>query len=480
MAKGDVLIDSLFYTVKEAFFYHRNRLNELQFKDHPFDEIRSFINILMKIDYDILKHLESESLKVEPESETYEESLIKLRRFGLLAATLHSIFSFLEVSRREYIPQGTVDFIKNIMEKQQDNDTKIILLPLSYYNYAYQKLITPLKQVLRDVLPDVESYFSNFANELAIIGFPLIQKENILQNSLLAHEIGHHISEKQQIVSQLMEKVSIDTKILESIVREYSEKGIPRENGRSVPLTFFISLERLKADLSKTISKTIQNWLAELSADAIAFHLLGPAYLFALVMFLLSLKSPEISSDKYPPPRMRLNLLIEEMVEMKFIDVLNKNKDGKKLVKFLESIKDLLSNIKEEEKSKTEKLLYNLIHKSVSNIIPELKKKVNIILNGKDYTAENFKNEVFTLISILDAFVTPVETSSGNPASLESIINAGMLYNLLFIENLYKALDAKTMEDKLYVKQKVHQLILKALELSSIESSFKKIRGEMI
>jgi len=92
-----------------------------------------------------------------------------------------------------------------------------------------------------------------------------------------------------------------------------------------------------------------------------------------------------------------------------------------------------------------------------------------------EYKPEQFAKDVFQLSRQLDFLVPPAEIEVGKPANPVSIINAGALYKTLLVENLYKALEATTSIDETKVRDKLHSLILKALELSDIETRMREL-----
>ena len=473
MADSRSLIYPLFSTVKEAFSYHQKRLKELQFKNYTFLESEELVELLLQIDTQILRHLgkiENDILKGRTQ-EPLEQTMVRITRLGLLSYKFHSIFQVLETGSREYIPQGSIVIIRDVAANFPKS--KFILLPLYRYNYSYQELMKPLKDALKDVLPDINKKLDLFAENFAIVGFPLMEKENVLLNSLLGHELGHFIDLQKQISHKLLSKVWIDPKVVERIARSLSTRKLSTEKNHGATLDHFISYEMLKANIADLTSKTIEKWLGELVADLIAFHMLGPIFLFELKNFLLTMKGIDDSSDKYPPPRMRIKMLIEEFSKMKYETELKQHEMGKDFVEVVNGLRKQLQEIEEKERDEIE----DLVFRSITKVIPDLRENVREATAKLDYNPKRFCAEVFPLVGILDSFVTPVEVSPGSPASPVSILNCGLLYELLSMDRLYKMLNAKGSAAKLNAKHKLHQLLLKALELSDIQSSWKMAKG---
>lgn len=478
MAEKSALIQTFIQTVKETAFYQIERLNQLQYKDFPFEASKDFIRVMSEIHKELLGVLGALELELSKKAENdepfSEDVLIRIKRYGQLVGVLHSLLQILEMGSREYISQGSVVLMESIT-KRLDSSSRFILLPMYEYNFTYQDVIRPLKIMLKDALPHIEEILSPFAKKFAVIGFPLAQKENILLSSLLAHEVGHFINEEKRIVEGLMDKTSIDVKKVDEIAKEWSR--LPGR-GKEIELTRFIELATIKAEVHKMATIWISNWLKELVSDTLAFHLFGPAYLFALTNFLLTLTGVDGESSDYPSPRMRIRLLLDEFDGMRYQKTLRsiKTKDNRikqiatKFVKTTEVIGDFLSSIEEKEKDP----FSILVHDSVTKAIPELKKTIYDVVGPNEYTSRKFSKDIFCLISLLDSFIPPGEISAEKPATPISILNAGMLYELLLMENLYEMLKATTLADKLSARHKLHQLTSKALELSNIQSLMKK------
>jgi len=471
MADSGSLIYSLFSTVKEAFSYHEKRLKELQFKDYPFSESDELVQLLLQIDKQILKRLDSiekSVLKKGKVQEPVDQVMVRITRLGLLAYKFHAIFQILETGSREYIPQGCVVLIRDVAINFPKS--KFILLPLYRYNYSYQELMKPLKEALKDVLPDVEKKLDKFAENFAIIGFPLMQKENVILNALLAHELGHFIDSQEEISQKLLNRISIDPKAIEKIAKSLASHKLKPKKGLAT-LDLFFSYEMIKASIVDLTSKTIEKWLGELVADLIAFRMVGPVFLFALKNLLLTMKGIDDLSKEYPSPRMRITLLMEEFQKMKYKPQLRKHDTGKKFIAAIDRLKQQLQDMEESKKDEVE----NLVFKSISKVIPNLRKDVRKATKQVDFVPKEFCSEVFRLVEILDSFVAPVEVAPGTPASPASILNSGLLYDLLFRNKLYKTLNARSPRDKIDAIQKLHQLLLKALELCEIQSSWKEV-----
>src|SRR3990170_1561695 len=302
MAAEDAIPSILIQTVKESAFYTKNRLEELLSADYPYPTSQEFIRALIAIHKGLLQKLEQMDITTKIEN-GFEEKAIAIQRYGQILNSLHSLLQILEMGRREYVPQGIVILIANTM-KVFSSTAKFLLLPTYEYNYMYVELINPLKTALRDILVDLEKTLG-FADKFAIFWFPLAHKENALLNVLLAHEIGHFLSDEKQIVGKLISKVTIDQSKIQEIAQELLQTRLVTEK-KDIKINDFFGLETAKAQVMLEVVAKVSEKLRELVADSIAFHLFGPAFLIALGNFLVTLQDPNVEPKGYPSPKVRL------------------------------------------------------------------------------------------------------------------------------------------------------------------------------
>jgi len=478
MAQPSLLIQNLINSTREQFFYHSRRVAELKQKEYPFDACEDMLNTLYKIDDEILKELdklEKELSKSDiSKKAVLKQNLEKIRGYGQLVEILHYPLTFFEMGSREHIPEGNVVLIDNVVKKF-DKNAVFVLVPIHYYNYTYLDLMKPLKKALRHTLPNIDELLSDSPEKYAVFGFPLIQKENSILNSILAHEVGHFVDEMKKISDRLMGKVILDPKLLDKIAKRLESSFVGRT--KEIKLTYFVTPEELRATITSFAAARISEWLKELVADAIAFHLIGPVFLFSLTGFLVTMIDIDEATGDHPPPRMRISLLLDQFEKLDYPRLIKNVEDtkhrevAKKFITLVQSIPQLLESVEQGERDDISELVLT----SVEKIIPELLKEVSKQVTIDQYLPKEFKIEVFKLVELLDFVIPPAETKIGEPASVASILNVGSLYELMLIDNLYKVLEAKNTKERMMARHKLHKLILKALELSSVEARMKRL-----
>lgn len=475
MAKEGIVTSSLIQTVKESAFYNIKRLEELLFEDYPYPTSEEFINSLILIHKGILQKMDLMEKDVSSLEDGFEDRAVEIQRCGQILNSLHSLLQILEMGRREYVPQGIVVLIENIM--RSISRAKFLLLPNYEYNYAYVELISPLKTALRDVLTNVEESLT-FANKFAIFWFPLAHKDNAILNALLAHEVGHFMSEEKQVVENLINKMIIDQSKIQEIAQELLQVKLSAEK-KEIKIDDFFGLETAKAQVKREVVVKVSDQLRELVADSIAFHLFGPAYLIALSNFLVTLADVDVEPKGYPSSRMRISFLIDEFEKAKYAEVLKKQEgldeeiQQKAAKKFEEIVGDWKEIMKEKVTPSGDKISV-LVHDAIHSVKEDLQKQAHDVVGTLEYTAEKFELEVFKLIETIDSLVPPAEMDLEQSADPISILNAGVLYELTLIEEMHEMLNDQTMERRLLTRHKLHKLIMKAVESSQIQTMMKE------
>lgn len=476
MAKEDTIASSLIQTVKESAFYNTNRLEELLFEDYPYPTSQEFIKTLIVIHKGILQKLESMEKNISSLEGGFEDHVVEIQRYGQTLNSLHSLLQILEMGRREYVPQGVVVLIENIM-KSSRSKAKFLLLPNYEYNYAYVELISPLKIALRDVLTDIEKSLT-FADKFAIFWFPLAHKDNAILNALLAHEVGHFMSEEKQVVEKLISKVTIDQSKIQEIAQELLQVKLSAEK-KEIKIDDFFGLETAKAQVKRDVVVKVSDRLKELVADSIAFHLFGPVYVIALSNFLVTLADVNVEPKGYPSSRMRISFLIDAFEKARYFEVLKKQGGSDERIqqlaaeKFVKIVENWREIMKEEKATSGDKRSV-LVHDAIYSVKEDLQREVRDVVGTYEYTAEKFELEAFKLIETINSFVPPAEMDLEQPADPISILNAGMLYELTLIEDMHKMLGDQTMEERLLTRHKLHKLIMKAIESSQIQAVMKE------
>lgn len=476
MAQPSLLIQNLLNATREEYFYHSNRVDQIRHNDYPFQCCLQFLDKLIKIDEEVLQELDRiEKEVIDNPNYSLKESIEKIQRYGQLVGVLHYVLTFFEIGNREYIPIGTLVSLKNLIRKV-DAVSAFTLIPIFDYNYIYLDLMVMLKRAARDALPDkIDEIFSGMPEKYAVFGFPLVMKNNVILNVILAHEVGHFMDDSAKISERILEHVSIDQKKIEKFAKRLEKVKFGER--QDIQLTYFISPDTLRADIMKMAATHISDWLKELVADILAFHCFGPAYLQSVSDFLMIMVKIDEASGDHPSPRFRIKLLLEEFKDKGFAKISeNKsvNEQLRKYIGFFSELNDAIDDLPQTTSDEFQEIVID----SVKKVIPTLKKEVTNFTSGLIYTPREFKADVTELSKHLDLIVPPVELEMGKTANPVSITNSGAFYKMMLINKLYTVFNAKNTMEEVKVRDKLHSLILKALELGDISEQMKKVLRE--
>lgn len=487
MAQPTILTRSLLDSTREAFYYHRIKVDQLKHRDYPFECCVDLLENLFRVDEAILKELDKiveeldKARNAEQEAAFVSETIDKLQRYGQLLGVLHSLLVYSELGSREFIQEGTVVPIENLM-KEFGEKTAFIIVPIFDYNYMYWDIMKPLKKSLKNALStaEIDKIFSNMPEKYAVFGLPLITKNDIVLNSLLAHELGHFLDETKLLTENVLKKVELDDKKIEALMKRMEKT---RLGEKEVALTYFITTETLRAQLIRVAATQISEWITELISDDIAFHLFGPIFLHSISNFLITLIKLDEASSDHPPSRLRISLLLQEFETMGYQRMaaeITDPSDKKEMESFMElttQLKQLLVTIKPEKSNEPPEALafQEIVMDAVEKVVPEIRKEVHQLVAKLEYSAFEFKKDIFALSKTLGYVVPPSEIQVGKPASYVSILNAGAFFKLLHSSEMNDIFKAESNLDKLEVRDKINSLILKALELRDVEIKMRDI-----
>ncbi len=475
MDEASFTIKNILHNVLYTSYNFGKKLIELQSKDYPSNTPEKLIDILIKLNDEIIKNLDSIEIEFSKNPRKPDEVFKDIIRYGQLLSVFHEMIEYVEKSSRENISPSPVYLIEEIT-KEFDKRFRFMLLPMYEYNYGYNELITPLKGLFGNVIKDPRKIFDTFGEKLAIFKIPTGEGDNILLHCMLGHEVGHYVNEIKNISDNLMKKIEFDKREIDKIVSDMVKAELHIEAAEVRKLSDFVTKETIKVKVTKNITDMTQNWLIEILSDSIAFRIFGLAYFFPLIDISLKLEHLDWYTKNHPPPRLRIQFLLNEIEELGYIKEFSekKNQFFELIINQINNVKLLLDSIS-EYKLPSDKAEAN---RAIKEVMPDMKEELKNISEIRIYTPNHFISEVPILIESLKFFIPPNEIidqkkKETKAADLISILNAGWAYKLLYIEDFYKILNCKSIEDKLNAEFKLNQMICKALELSTIHSKMK-------
>jgi len=403
-----------------------------------------------------------------------QDAIIGATRFGILLAFLHTTLEPLEFSSRTHISQGTVTLLRALMTTRGEQ-RRFILVPTYEYNYLYSDVMSHILRATRQAFAESTSEMNRDTQSIAVLSYPNIYRENVLANCLLGHEIGHFVVEQSQLVNKVMSQIQLNHDLLQKIIDEAKKAQV----GPQSTMTDFLSDEMIRAETTNQLTSVLDSWITELSSDIFAFRILGPVFVFSLTKILLTLQPFDVSSHDHPSARTRLKLLLEQIEQQSFLPDLRKVTGANltiaaEIVSFFEGLKkETIGASRVPPSSREEVLEVEILDDAIEGIREKMIAEVDRIVVGhgyRTYSATMMVNDIFQLYDCLSSFVPPCERAPGEPGDIVSILNAGMAFMIGGKEEYYTHFQAKDIRKKLEAEEKINQLILKAIELSYLET----------
>ncbi len=426
-------------------------LSRLQSEEFPTDAQEKAIKLLLKTSSMLYRKLISlleelgnaDKLPFESREQLSQFIETNAERYNHLISFICKITEFIEASNIRRFPLGIFYTLENVIKTFQ-KDAHLIVSLSGENNFSYIDLLITLKAILKTALDKEEIKKFEEASPQCILLFnlPLLGKENILLQCLIANQIGNYIIERYRLFLKIMKKENFSNFLQLSPSSDF-------RNFKKQELEIVILVEQ-------TLGK-IKNWIVTIASDLLAIHTFGPSYLFAFFKYIFYTNAYKLSV----PLKSRLKIMLEEIKQLNYT----------KNVEIRNEIEKLEEYAEHETSGKKKEIL---------ELIPKVKEKIEELAKDKSYTQQMFEEEVPFLISSISNLIPPNEildfkNKTSRPARTISILNAGWLLKLTQINKIHQLLNAKTREEKSQVDIKLNGLIQKSIELCEIHRKMKEV-----
>jgi hypothetical protein len=409
-----------------------------------------------------------ERLKERVSSEDAGErvtTLIAIFLVDRIAPTLE----FIESASSENTPASLVVPVEKIGEKVLAG-SRFIVGRQWPYNYSEREPRAGLEENLEGLLSENErkELFKNLPPKLFVISFPSFERDNALLHVNFAHEIAHPL-EQQYLKTEDQPKILRE---LREGLRKEIEAGQPDPLQRAMAIGAAVgdAERKRKAALMEILSATISARVFRLSA------------LFALhEVAAFSTSMDKISADLHPPWRSRLREVFTTLEQLGFVDPKSfqllgwpaelpeyvagiKSKVDDRLLQ-LHQMVEQTTDIAGLQKRPSDKQAYDSAKRAFQNVRKFAAEKV-----PAQYTPKLFSEEVPDLLERRHADLPPnrIELSLCNnrPVNLASILASGWLFKV------GEPVFGHDRPDDIERTQKLNRLVLKAIELSEIQTEY--------
>lgn len=451
------------------------RLTTKQFPNNgPTYLITLAIDTNQQIYDDLSALLIDESLLTDTPQEEIE---IKLRAGTLLLSYLHLIMQYVEGAELQYSPSSMVFPIHHLIRKHI-RDFEFILRTSCVYNYSIFDLMVGLKDVYYKT--GYSRFLRSFPDQLFITDCPISERRNVPIHCIFAHEIGHVLYRTYNMSDVLKPLVSVNEEAVQRLITRATRDRTETEESTNGTTTEVVPDWIVEHIIRSNIQTYTWNWIEEITSDAIALCLLGPAYFFAFVYFAGPFALLDNPSKDHPPDRMRIEFMCDMLLD---------HSNGLKYDAALEEVSPESKQYVEQWRNYTRESLQTTfgteittfsvsahsIEPILGNIMLESKEKIG----RRRYTPGRFKRDVPKLFNNLAYGIPPNEIiddwETGEPrvAEAEAILNSGWIYFTSNDDSYAKLLGSP--EDKWKTSNRLFGLISKGLEYSELQRHWNKI-----
>ncbi len=444
------------------------RIDELSVSDYPDETPNQIIGFLQ----DFLTGL-GEVI----EKATSEKSLKSL---SSLIQELGIFLEWLDNAHTEQTPRGLLQLLKNIIDRMVKN-SRVIARPQAQYNYSIYNLGYLLEKLVKDYIP--HSKQTNFQKYLSspikLISFPRIERDNVLAHAIFGHELGHPIA-SEYLAEEVnnVDKYQETCRRLQQQVSEFVDEELKKSTvtvGDSDKLKF-------TTQLFEKILRIRKRALEELVSDAVGIFIFGPSAFFACYELFWSsnLDAKPASAEFYPPPRMRIRLMLDLMERDDFNNQFSQLENNPAIASYVKTKRTFLENAEqlsavnkdqvEIENDPILKIAYDAMASSLSDAYNFAKEKTKSV----SFNIDAIFSQLPELIRRLELSIPPNEV--GDPNKPQTVdYRAALLASWMF--KLHGVSSGSRNSLSSTEINQLHKLTLRAIEYVILQDDYKYHTG---
>ncbi len=344
---------------------------------------------------------------------------------------------------------------------------ELVLVSKLHLNYSIVDLAVSLEKLLNAVglkLP------ARFPRPLFLATIPAVEVDQALLHGILAHEIGHALYNDRQLPACIF-PVDIDQAALREVVEHVRAPARPSVDDGSTQEAAPLDQMTLRSVITSGVNSTITNWITELACDVYGVLTLGPAFIFASLRFSTAFQRLDATSATHPPDRLRLRL------QFKTLDSLYSASDFSATTRaYLDDWRSLALLSVGSVRDLLEHLALASIKDDVLDRIVTCAKKS---LAPSDICGPNrYKAAITSLVPLINAQIPPAEVVKGGTVSIADaagILNAG--WEVIMTGAKEFAAGLRDSQSQAAVATKLNNLLLKALELREVKTTWEELRS---
>jgi hypothetical protein len=461
------------------------RIDQISRKDFPSETPRKLLKSLKKICAQSRINL----IKYRQDFDIAPVPTIKIIQFisFFLKGVLARDIRFAEGASLDRTPGSLVRALEKLVDDSSLlTESTLLIRPQWSYNFKIFEFKNYYEDTLLNFMENsfVDELFKDFRKRIYIISFPGFQRNNLLVQTVLGHEIGHPIADEFLCQEPEDYKYTIQKEVEKEFNKEWKDKGLTKDER-----------DKEKAEKIIQISKLRDGFLSEIISDLVEGYLFNFGALFAMTNLLFSfhdLNMPDIEDVENPHPawRTRLRFVYDDLIEQwekfeKRKKTINHD-ESEYYKKTYEVVKKNLIDIKAIVKdNQDEKLLDSaspitkIAYRFTKNAIPNVKKWLDKRVPKYCFN-KNFNKIIKCLIRLHNNIppnaINEKNFTSQETIDLQTILITGILYKETFLAELVNSHGNEYIKDL----EKLNRLMMKAIELSMIQEEFNYKRRKEI
>jgi len=444
------------------------QVERLAEKQYPSSGSQILISLVKKINQTLCSKLE----EIEDDEEIYslltpQQVQQRVNRYSQLIPYLHDLLSFLDGAEIKETPAALAPALRRILQYYLP-EAELILASKPELNYSFLEIAKQTKSVFSSA--GLEALVEDFPDTFVVITSPTVEVGNVLLHCVIAHEIGHGLYQRNNLSDKLLPSVEIkedEIARFASLIFKAEHEEANKQGGVH-QLSLFPSELEIKARITELINSTVENWLEELTSDAIGLALFGPAYFYSIIYLVLSFQLLDNCSDSHPPNNLRIRLMLL------MLGALDETESSLGLwaslpaahIAFIEGWKSAINSVGKERD------IYRIAVQSILKVLPTIGELAKDILGNKRFEGSQCKT-IESLSGLIINGLPPNElldfcSKTFYHPGVILILNAGWDVMIAHMNEFSEFFGRTYKDEKAFCKSKLSELITKAIELDNV------------
>jgi hypothetical protein len=406
--------------------------------------------------------LEKERLVANSGLLTPSQLETRLHRIAKLLPLLHQLLGFVDGSDIHRSPGQLVPTLRRYTQSILPT-SEIVVSSKPELNYSIHDIAGPLRELFAGT--SLEESCRLLPELLFMLNIPSAESGQVLIHGVLAHELGHALYNRKEIAKDLLPKIRINEELVRSLAKAMFDNQ--QKQGNPTPEL------RLRNQVTHEITARVHGWVKELSSDAIGIRLFGPALFFAEAHLLISLRPIDKGTATHPPSRLRIRLMMRMLKQLYEVDKWHGELQG------FSKAWDEVSAEHIPWANSYDQVALEAINDTALDLISEA--SAIATSSVQCYSSARFVQDVSDMGPLFLSCIPPGDAGADGPGArtaMASIINAGWHVYLCDFEAFRKGLHSNDSDTRFAVAAKLHELVLKALEISEIRTMWEEARRD--